>query len=358
MKKKLLIITKGQFGYNIDSYHHCLYLKDEFDITYICFDVNLTKRDEDGINVVYISHEGSFLQKAIRFVKTSRKYINKKEFDLIFIVYFQSVFLLGLMSKSHNIILDIRTGAVGYGVKKRKINDFIIKSESKFFRNISIISSCLKNRLGINEEKTHILPLGSDSFSIKKKQYNNLNLLYVGRFQNRNIHETIYGLKIFLDANRIEIDITYDIIGFGNDNEVKKLTDAIDKTNLHGIITLHGRVPHMKLKPFFERCNVGICYVPVTDYFNCQPATKMFEYINSGLVCIATNTDENKIYINNENGLLCEDTPSSFAKSLEELNKKKQEYETENIRKTLEELSWSNIVNNNLKPYLGKIIDG
>jgi len=42
-------------------------------------------------------------------------------------------------------------------------------------------------------------------------------------------------------------------------------------------------------------------------YYDCQPATKTFEYILSGMVCIATSTYENKKLINNINGVLCND---------------------------------------------------
>ncbi len=357
IKKKLLIINKEQFGYHIDSYQYCRYLKNEFDITYICFDTKQKKINADGVNIVYIAHKGSFLHKGIKFLKTSRQYIEKNRYDVIFIVYFQTASLLRLMFPSENFIVNICTGAVWYGSIKRKIDNLIIRFECMFFQHVSVISSCLGEKLKTKGGNAHVLPLGADPIATDKKQYNNMNLLYVGNFDNRNLYETIYGLKEFLDQNQIEIDITYDIVGFGYDPEEKKIKDAIDETRLHNIVMLHGIIAHNELKPFFEKCNIGICYVPITDYFNCQPSTKLFEYINSGLVCIATNTDENKAYINSKNGLLCMDNPSAFAKALEELNSKKQEYKTEIIKKTLEKHSWKNIVNNNLKPYLYGIIN-
>jgi hypothetical protein len=48
MKKKLLIINKIQFGYHTDTFKYCQYLKDEFDITYICFDAKEIKIN-DGL---------------------------------------------------------------------------------------------------------------------------------------------------------------------------------------------------------------------------------------------------------------------------------------------------------------------
>ena len=358
IKKKLLIIDKEQFGYHIDSYQYCQYLKNDYDITYICFDTKQETVEANGINVIYITHERSFFHKGINFFKTIRQYIGRNKYDVIFIVYFQSASLLKLMFPSKNFVINVCTGAVWYGSIKRKIDNMIIRFECKFFRHITIISPCLRDKLKIKRERSHILPLGADSMAAEKKQYNNLNLLYVGNFDNRNLDETIYGLKIFLDDNKAKLDITYDIVGFGYDSEVKRIIDAIDKTKLSNTVSLNGIVAHNKLGVFFEKCNIGICYVPTTDYFDCQPSTKLFEYINSGLICIATNTHENTAYINSKNGLLCTDNPSSFAKSLKELNNKKQEFNTEEIKKTLSEHTWSEIVTNNLKPYLEETING
>jgi glycosyltransferase involved in cell wall biosynthesis len=291
----------------------------------------------------------------MHFIQTSRKYIKENKFDNIFIVYFQAAFLLGLLFRSENTIMDIRTGAVWYDPKKRKIDDRILKFESLFFKHVTVISECLSKRLKINEKKVHILPLGSDSFVTSEKSYDTLKLLYVGGFNNRNIADTIYGLKIFMDDININIDIQYDIVGYGHDFEESKIVEAIDNTNLSEYITFHGKISYAKLKPFFEKSNVGVCYVPVTDYFNCQPSTKLFEYVNSGLVCIATNTDENRAYIDNKNGILCMDNSDSFAKALAKLHNNREKYNTEEIINTLEKFSWKKIISDNLSIYLNKV---
>ncbi len=43
------------------------------------------------------------------------------------------------------------------------------------------------------------------------------------------------------------------------------------------------------------------------EFYNVQPATKIFEYSMSGLITIATDTFENKIN-KWDNGILCDDT--------------------------------------------------
>ena len=38
IKSKIVIINKTQFGYHTDYYKYCEYLKDDYDITFLCFD--------------------------------------------------------------------------------------------------------------------------------------------------------------------------------------------------------------------------------------------------------------------------------------------------------------------------------
>ena len=122
--------------------------------------------------------------------------------------------------------------------------------------------------------------------------------------------------------------------------------------NLTSIVKTHGRIPHFKLKPFFDNANVGISYIPITDYYEHQPPTKTYEYILSGIPCLATNTHENIKIINEINGALCNDNPNSFAEGLMIIHKNELLFNSEEIRETLKNHTWKSIVNNILKPTL------
>ena len=106
-----------------------------------------------------------------------------------------------------------------------------------------------------------------------------IKLLYVGTLNGRNINQTIFGLSLFLENNPEIKNITYDIIGDGDKNELSDFKVLIQQNNLNNIITLHGRIPHFQLKPFFDSCTVGLSYVPMTEYYEHQPVTKTYEYI-------------------------------------------------------------------------------
>ena len=352
-KKSLLIINKVPFGYHTDSYKYCQYLKNYFNITYICFNTNKEEISEDGVEVVYLPYKGSFIYRGIGFIRSCRKYIKNHNIDLVFIVYMQMASLLKLTFPSEKFILDIRTGAVGTTYIKRKIFDAIMIFESIFFKNITIISECLREKLNLEAKKCHILPLGADTLSETEKSFKTMKLIYVGTLDSRNIHETVLGLLAFLKKlSDKKIEITYDIFGSGTIDEENLLLKTIAETNLQGIVKFHGRKTHEELKPYFDICNIGISYIPITDYYECQPPTKTFEYINSGLLCIGTSTHENEKLITDDNGVLCNNNIKSFVGALEQVYNNREKFNSQQIRATLIKYKWEEIVENNLKVYL------
>jgi len=355
--EKLLIINRAQFGYHIDSYKYCQYLKNKFDITYICFNNKNKKVREDGVNVVYIKNTGSFLNRGLRFIRFCRHYIKKENYDIVFIVHFIMAFLVKIRLNQSKFILDIRTASVNNKLKVRLIEDLALRVNVLFFRRITIISKCLMLKLGISNKKCHILPLGSDPISINNKTFKDINLLYVGTLNGRSIDKTVKGLAKFIDEcdkARLGLRITYDIIGFGEKDEERQLANTISELNLESYIMFHGRIMHSELEPFFQKTNIGVSFVPIENHYQCQPPTKTYEYINSGLFCIATKTVANSNLISKNNGILCNDSEESFYEALMILNKIKSRIHSERVRATLNDCSWKDIVTNNLLQYLNR----
>jgi len=85
--------------------------------------------------------------------------------------------------------------------------------------------------------------------------------------------------------------------------------------------------------------------------FDSQPVTKTFDYLLAGMPVIATATSENKIVINENNGVLIDDTIEGFASGVEEVIIKKDRYKSQTIRETSQIYHWQLIVSN-LEKYL------
>ncbi len=351
ISKNILFINKNQFGYHTDYMMYCKYLKDDYVIVFICFDVGLKKINISGVEVKYVSFKGPKIIRGIRFIIRSILEIWFTN-SIIFIHYFQKCYLLKILCPWKKMILDIRTLSVNLNKNIRNREDNKLKYACKYFDIITIISEGLRKKINLCSINSFILPLGSNSISNVPKSFNReLHLLYVGSLDGRNIDQSIIGLYHYLKESNYNT-VSYDIIGDGN--ELSNLKKLVKIHGLDRIIKLHGRIPYFGLKPFLDKCNVGVSFVPITDYYDYQPVTKTFEYISSGLTCIATNTIENRKVINDVNGILCEDNSRSFTQALRILSNRFTKYNSIVIRNSLIGHEWSNIVNNSLKPILKK----
>jgi glycosyltransferase involved in cell wall biosynthesis len=353
--KNLVIISQSQFGYHTDTYYYCKYLKEEYAITYLCWDHSLPKIEMDGVQVVYVNREGNALVRALRFLRKALKEIDSSSKPIVFIKYFKGVsLLLRLLRPKHYFVLDIRTGSVHHHPMVRRFEDARLKFETLFFKNVTIISESLAEKLCLTE-KAHILPLGADVISDSVKSFDGLHLLYVGTLFNRNIDVTIRGFKQFYEEFKDKLSLSYTIIGSGPNNEEQILKEMVAQYGLSGIVTVTGEILHTQLKSWFDKANVGVSYVPMTDYYDCQPVTKTFEYLLSGIPVIATATSENKKVVDQSNGVLAGDTVEEFCCGLEKIYQARQQFDSTQIRNKALCYSWENIVRKNLHTYLSKV---
>lgn len=316
----------------------------------LCFDTGREKMPMDGIKFKYINYNGNFTIRGIRFLLTAlwcALFFNGK----IMVVYFENCQWLKRLLPFKKMIVDIRTLSVSTNVKQREKYDRQLRNACHHFDIITVISEGVKQKINLPNKHIKILPLGSDVISETPKDYSTLKLLYVGTFAGRDLHKTIEGLAQFYQKNP-GINISYDIIGSGLNNELEEYKTLAATLNMTDKITFHGRLPYNQLKPFFDKCNIGVSFVPMTDYYDAQPPTKTFEYILSGLYTIATATSSNKELITTENGLLIYDSTTDFANAISKIWKTHTKLNEQRIRQSLETYSWRNIVNNILKPIL------
>ncbi len=352
-KQKLLILCQKQWGYHIDTYKYATLLTNEFDITYVCWDYGLDKIDHEGICVKYLSRNSSLLTRNIKYLSAVSKEISTSRSDICFIKYFRGCSLLKIAHRKVLFVFDVRTGAVGNNKLKRATYDFFMKFESRFFRNVTVISKSLSVRLGF-KEKAYILPLGSDVISKVDKQFDTIRLLYIGTLNSRDISKTVEGFEKFLRHYGNKIDAIYSIAGDGQ--EMPLLKEKIRYYELEKTVHLLGQVPFCNLKPLMDSHNIGVSFVPCTDYFDCQPVTKTFDYLLSGLPVIATATKENKAVINTTNGVCINDSAEEFYKGIAKIWENRDSYQSKHIRESAKLYEWKHVATD-LTKYLHRLID-
>lgn len=350
MKKRLLIITQAQFGSLIDYYQHSLNLKCKYEIEYICWDHNKQKVEIEGLKVYYIARKGNLIKRNFRFLSAVVNKIKSNSFDRILVNYFRGCFLLPLLlTCGNNLFLDIRTAGVQNYFLSRFFYNLFLRFECLFYTKLSVVSEGVKKRL-ILPKKTKIIPLGSNLINLKRPDKLGLHLLYIGTLTNRNIDQTLEGVRLFIN-NYKNVNLSFKIIGAGDNKSTEKLKKAIDKFNLREIVYLIDYTPHHELLSYLKESNIGVSYIPITNYYNYQPATKTYEYLMSGLPVIATSTFENRIIINKSNGVLIDDNPVSFCNGLSQIYESIYSYNAEFIKQNLLEYQWVNI-SNKLDAYL------
>lgn len=356
-KRKLFIVNGTQFGYSSGHYFYCQHLLESFEIYYFCFDRGLKKIILDGVHVFYISFKGNKSKRIIKFIKACIKQSYAVKPHILFVTYFDICFLLPLFCKYGKAILDIRTGSLKKNNFSRSTDNYIIRIQSIFFSGIIILSESLRNKLNISKRKSQIVPLGSDIYFSGDHDFEKINLLYVGALNDRNISTTIKGLNLFIEKNRFNLfSINYTIIGFGSDEEILKLMNCISDNNLSDCVKYIGRKTHEELVPYFKMSNIGVVFVPQTQWYDHQPATKLFEYMLSGMPVIATSTYENCLIVNDKNGVLINDSQEGFCEGLMRIYNQRTSISSSEIRKSVEFCTWVNIINNNLKPYLQNLL--
>jgi glycosyltransferase involved in cell wall biosynthesis len=250
-------------------------------------------------------------------------------------------------------VFDIRTGSISENALFRTSYDSLLLFESKFFRHVTIISESLSKKFNLTKKAT-IVPLGSEPISVTSKSFDSLHLLYVGTLSGRHIDKTLIAFSRFYNEHKRDIPMSYTIIGDGPHAEIEQLDEIAEEFSLSSVVNITGRIPFTELKPYFDSHNIGVSFVPITDFFDVQPVTKTFDYLLSGMPVIATATYENKKVISDSNGVLIDDSIDDFYKGIQNIWDNKKRYKSEQIVTTSSQYRWNDIINN-LGNYLDKI---
>lgn len=349
--KKLLIIDKHPFGTLTDVVKWCEYSKNYYDITLLCLD-SKKKLEMSHINIIRTRNFKNYFLRGLNYIITALVMIIRWK-GPIFAVYFPNISIIRKLIPWKKVHLDIRTLSVEKNDLKRAEYDNKLRSEALLFNSVSTLSTGIADKLNLNN--IYYLPLGSDTISdIPKKYTDSIRLLYVGTLNNRNIIDCIHGVNNFIKQFP-DIRIHFDIIGSGLDEETIKIVRAIEELELEDVVKFHGRIEHKGLKPFFDTANIGLSYIPMKEYYNYQPPTKTYEYLMSGLFCVATNTNENKKIITEGVGILINDNADSLTTGLKTFWDKRKSINYNNIINHCKDNKWSIVTPKYFIPIINRI---
>lgn len=353
---RILIVPRCQYGYNTDYFQMANRLAEKgIEVEMICFDQGHTKMAEPpNVHVTYIARkEGSRARNFLAYLSAVSNYVvaNRKKIDWVVVsgtIEFCGILPLVLKRIKRNIqwIIDIRTCSVVPDPRKRKIYDRLIRISAYFFDQVTVISGLAAERLKIPEYE--VLPLGADCYvdlASKVLNRNELNFLYVGKFDDRRIEDVILAFDRLSEKMNNGIKPKLDIVGFAEREEtLVKVMESIENTIHRSDIVYHGRKSHDEIKKLFQTATIGFSYVPITDFFDVQPPTKTYEYLMNGIICIATATKANAEIINEKNGVLTADNADSLLEGIEKVIDNMGLYNSIELSQTVAGASWKRIV--------------
>jgi len=218
--------------------------------------------------VLYLPYNTGRIKRLFHFYSFLISFTWKEKIDILFTVQFKYCFIIGLLARARIKILDYRSGDLSSNVLRRKWNNISMRFDALFFSNISVISIGLRDILKLNKLKTLILPLGADIISGKQRSFERMDLLYVGTLSLRNIYQTIEGVELFLSKHPELLKLfSYTIIGFGSVEDEVNIKVLIKRLGLNDSVHFVGRKKYSDLRVYFDVCNIGITYVPITPYY-------------------------------------------------------------------------------------------
>lgn len=344
MKNKILYISLAQIGYGMGYHYQIEVISEYFDVDFLCFDAGKKKIDNKCTNVFYYFFnklENKFIRN-IKFAIEAIKLSRKNNYNAVIVTQGYLDLLIGFFIHSKYKIRDIRTGFLYDNKLKRYLSNLIlIRIACLPYDKITVLSENLIPFLKLPRKKTVVVPQGS--IPICKEHDNKvegISLVYLGTLHKRRIHETVEGIYKFLQIVEYKMPIKYNIIGSGSQEDEALLLEFVNKYKLENVVTFHGYKSHSEIEEIFKNSNVGVAYVPNTEYYQYQPATKVIEYALSGLITIATDTYANKRFINSKNGILCKDNCESFAEALLKVSKILDDFNSEIVINSLSEYHW------------------
>ncbi len=312
-------------------------------------------RPNHDINVVCKSLTGNRLMKNIHLLEFSLnvlRYLRKVNPDIVLVHSYQLAFVLPIFAPGNRYLFMTFTTSVNRSSLKRWFWDRWGRMNRLPYRDFLIATPEMAGLFHIPEWKScYLTRWGMKPISKVNKEFDSIRLLYIGVLNNRNIHQTIYGLKLFIERNP-GVSVTYSIIGSGDGEHVRLLADAISACKLETIVKYHGYLSDEEIKPYFDACNVGVSYVPITPYYTDVIVTKTIEYLLSGLVTIATETNKNKEMINGLNGVLVKDNPESFMQGLEDVYLNLSKYDSSTIMTSAQEWDIEFLIRDRIAPLL------
>ena len=347
----VLVVSFEQFGYHIDTFEYCRHLRERYRTAYLCIDHGLPRKELPGVDVLYCGRR-PFGKVEVGLLLDSSAAIRRFTPNIVFLRRTKFSFLLGLRHLRTPMIFDVRSGSVEADAQRRVVENAVLWFNARFFRHITVISEGLAQQLRL-PRRARVLPLAANPPPrLTRAPRDGLRLVSVGTFKNRHLERTVEGLGRFLVAAGSGVQVRYTIVGFGSSAERHAIEKAVIDHDLVGTVEVRDRLDHEAVPALLAEHNVGVAFTPQVPWFEYQPSTKIYEYLHSGLLCVATDSAANRAVVNDANGVLFDDTPEAFALALRRIVELLPRWRPSAVAEGVQNFTWEHVVADTLVPLL------
>lgn len=369
----MLIVGLSQLPHRM-LFNICVYLSDCYDINIVSPDDGMERKTSNLFKVMYIRAENqSSAVKAIKKVKTFLRILriliqtrrmmsfleNKSENNIDIVYIWDQTWAIAyklILGNRHKYVMQLFAPGVTSSKIKNAIHDLQVKINVRFFDHVFMGSQRAKKVFKVPEHKAHIIGVGVEAPDFRIRNFDEINLVYLGVLSNRFIHESVKGFAEFYRENRDKISMKYMIIGGGYEDAVRELKASIDAAGDDVPIEYLGRLDDDEVDKVFIKSNIGVVYHRITPYYTNNISTKLYEYLLSGMPVIAVKSNSLLSAINSENGVLIKDNPNSFKEGLRIIMANLNNYNSSVIAKSGDAYSVRRVVHERMIPNFNRIV--
>lgn len=251
------------------------------------------------------------------------------------------------------IVYDIKSPILKSEEEKATLRFDIQKTVGLIDHIISLSDFTINHNIPMIAVPYTIIPLGvmlPDNIEIQPIEISSNQLIYIGSMaKKRNLYSVVKWFANFLKQQTSELTLHL----YGRGDDVERIDEFIKSNELENNIKIMGFMPQSELFAKMGKYDAGIAYVPDDESFSGSPSLKSIEYAAGGIPILSTATIAHKEYAKFY-GLemtFFEDNEKSFHQALRKIPEKEEKRQIiENNLKSIQGLSYSNIVTNHIEP--------
>ena len=315
------------------------------------------------------------------FVFKALRILSQRYFDIVHVYAFGKCFMLPLLARFfpnggkvkwlHNLLQVNTVGGLRGFLQNKKAKfssyffDAVIVSDNREDSEIKrrILGDhfgkpCFLVAVGTNVTRYDLI--SEHKVNSLKRKYNiveqQIVLIYSGSIiPHRNLSVLVRAFKQVSDRHD---NLRLFFVGAGA--EMAQLRELSQELDLDNKLVFTGLVDYNTVPEYLKMADVGISYIPINDFLDCQPSLKTIEYLAAGLPVIVTNTAGNRLFVKHGyNGLLINDDENDIVEAIESLmiNTELRRQFANNSHSSVSNFDWMLIVKDQLIPAYKNLLD-